>query len=1288
LEALENRIVPAPVPTVTLSPSLPTTALIGDTVPLSVTFSNTGDATGFGPFIDVELPTAGNVPASSNGLSYVSGSATYLGLSVQTQVLTFDASGHVTHPFARDPGGSGQPAVITGTPGDELVVFTLPLGSFTPGQPEATIDFSSQLSTLATLAVPLPVTATGGFQFGADPVDDPTADPSIFGSPNTSTVTPTLFQLKKSYLGPEQETATGPNFVQQYQLSARVAPGQTITNFDMTDVLPDNMQFVSVDLVTANGATSVTAVQTPSTTTPGGTLEGLFDKVVGTGSQSDVLVKFSFYVPEFDASGAPVLPPGTGTNAAVTDNPSATGTFTPLPGSGNTAGTVTDSATDTITAKQVATQKSVQVVTDVGSPGPSRGDTLQYTINFQVSDFFALQNLVAADVLSDGQSFDSTFTPTINFTQHGVPVSGAFPSGTFSASRDTVTTGQTTVAFNVSQALADLGLSSGTDVLGGSVSGPGDIHNPPLGATTGTITFRARIDNAFLLKPTPNAPVVQGDQFGDDAAVSAGVLNNSTLSPTGNTASDGTSATVTIPRGVFTKTVYAVNGVVGASPTAVTVGDTVTYRLTFTLPETNVKDYQLNDYLPLPIFPLTSMTFTTGGPSIPGVNTATFGPADTFFAASGIVPATTVNTTTNSVNFNFGSYPEPGASSSSSITNLTSDILFTVQVGDTPFADGLFLSNLGMVSEDSNTGGSFSSSTIAQIKLNEPSLVITKGVVATNDSTASFTVQPTPPGVTFAAPGTTTSPPFTGLIDFPAIDASPINASLTNAQGGDLVRFAIVVENVGAGLHGAFNVTIADAFPTSPVPNYTLIAGSLQVTDGAGHPLAFTGNLFTGIHLTDPSATAGSLSAGKDSSGVVTADGSNIAVITYDVILDPNVQNNLALVNTTTLTNYTGSPTGANFVPEGLTAQASVTPANIPVTKALITTSITGPDNTRSQAVIGERVDYVVALLVNNVTTPGAVLTDDLTSIGMAYVNDKPIIVTAFSTATFTGPGTPVVSNNGQTLTIDFGTITNNTGQRQVILVAFEAVVLNVGPNTDGKQLINTAVFQTDNGTTMNSAAPVTVIEPKLATTKSVSIAGGRTAQGGSPISYTITIAQAADSHADAFNTTFADALPLLTGGGSVILAPNFTVTDSLGLVTNANFQLTGSDATGYTLSTTPTGDFDLLRSQTGRVITITINGVVTIVITGTISPNVTPGLTFINTDNVQWTSLSGPDPGRISSFNPNSTQRTGTGTPAVNNYFTSASAPARIRSVDLAVVKTVDNPRPTSATMSRSRWC
>jgi uncharacterized repeat protein (TIGR01451 family) len=233
-----------PVPTVTLPP--PTTALIGDVVPLSVTFANTGDFTGFGPFVDIELPTAGNVPASSNGLSFISGSATYLGQSVDTQVLTFDVSGHVTHPFASDPSGSGQPLVVTGTPGDELVVFTLPLDSFTPGQPSATIDFSAQVSSLATLAVPLPVSATGGFQFGADPEDNPIADPPTFSSPATDTVTPTLFIAQADLVLVKQVSPTQQllGFNVTYTFILHNTGPDPATNVVVTDPFPAGLTIV------------------------------------------------------------------------------------------------------------------------------------------------------------------------------------------------------------------------------------------------------------------------------------------------------------------------------------------------------------------------------------------------------------------------------------------------------------------------------------------------------------------------------------------------------------------------------------------------------------------------------------------------------------------------------------------------------------------------------------------------------------------------------------------------------------------------------------------------------------------------------------------------------------------------------------------------------------------------------------------------------------------------------------------------------------------------------------
>ena len=130
------------------------------------------------------------------------------------------------------------------------------------------------------------------------------------------------------------------------------------------------------------------------------------------------------------------------------------------------------------------------------------------------------------------------------------------------------------------------------------------------------------------------------------------------------------------------------------------------------------------------------------------------------------------------------------------------------------------------------------------------------------------------------------------------------------------------------------------------------------------------------------------------------------------------------------------------------------------------------------------------------------------------------------------------------------------------ITVSFAAVVLeNVAANASPcVMLANTAVASSANGGQSATSAPVTIIEPKLTTTKTVSIAGGGTAQGGSTVAYTITIAQASNSATDAYNTTFVVAAVLLLGGGSK-LSPTFTVTDPGNLVTSANFQLTGSNA-------------------------------------------------------------------------------------------------------------------------------
>ena len=132
-ERFESRLLLAAIPEASLT--LPTSALIGTELNFSVGFQNVSSTTaGYAPYIDLYLPTTGDEganPAVPDGISFTS--ATYLGSPVTSSILTFDGAGHATHPYAVD--SSGSPLVLNGTPGNQVVVFQLPFGSFTPGQP-------------------------------------------------------------------------------------------------------------------------------------------------------------------------------------------------------------------------------------------------------------------------------------------------------------------------------------------------------------------------------------------------------------------------------------------------------------------------------------------------------------------------------------------------------------------------------------------------------------------------------------------------------------------------------------------------------------------------------------------------------------------------------------------------------------------------------------------------------------------------------------------------------------------------------------------------------------------------------------------------------------------------------------------------------------------------------------------------------------------------------------------------------------------------------------------------
>ena len=239
---------------------------IGEEFQFTVTFDNTGTDTGYGPFVDLVFPVNGaDGDAGSDtadGIDFTS--ATYLGQALNTIEITFpddgSGTGTIDHPFALD--SAGNPLQVTGTAGDKLVVVELPFGSYTQGQPPADIVINATISDLADLETDLTISSRSGFRFGGDPLDNPTSDPSVVSDPATDsaswteqmTVTPTLIELSKTYLGPENETATGPNHVQQYRIDVDIADGQTISNLDIIDSLPPNVVVTSIDSVLVNGA--------------------------------------------------------------------------------------------------------------------------------------------------------------------------------------------------------------------------------------------------------------------------------------------------------------------------------------------------------------------------------------------------------------------------------------------------------------------------------------------------------------------------------------------------------------------------------------------------------------------------------------------------------------------------------------------------------------------------------------------------------------------------------------------------------------------------------------------------------------------------------------------------------------------------------------------------------------------------------------------------------------------------------------------------------------------------
>ncbi len=1077
----------APVPSVSIGH--PDKPFIGQNFDLELAFDNT-DATdtGFGPFIDAYIPATG--ADGDDGIIIADGTqATYLGVAVTTVIQTFPNDGAgvgcVEHPYAVD--NSGAKLEVCGPTGDKLVTILLPFGSFVPDQPAATVKLPVKVSELADLGHDLTICARSGFQFGADALDNPSTDPSILSDDDEnvsnwtpcSTVEPSLIKITKKYNGPEDETATGPNFPREYRLEVEVAPGQTVTNLDVIDALPNNMAFKRVVSTSPGGATQVSTPDADlPANSPDNILDVRFDSITGDGDTNaspDAVVVFEYFIPRTDADGTAVIDAASGDDALSENQARAQGDWNPTDNrdAGGTDNAVADPSgvEHTLTDKSIAIQKGVSNISHPGAEHPVPGDVLEYTITFQVSDYFSFNDVNITDILSDGQRFDTNFTPTLNVTVHGSTSNGDMdgsnvvvtshysdpPDGNAGDGTD----GTTEILFKVSDELnsrgADSRLTGGCIPTGGTGAGNApDCSTFDQGATTGTIVFRAVVQQNFSDNhPSGDASVDQGDVLNNTVAVTGSLLSvEDNNTPTGQDEQDGSQAQVSIGFGELSKEIYAVNGNVNfTTPVEVRPGDTITYRIKYTLPTSDVEDLSFIDYLPKPVLEATEVTAfdDVANSDVPAAGHAKFGPDDTFHAiyddgSGNDYPALSTSSQENTITFAYGDFD------STDQTARTIDLLFTVTVTDDPFADELYLTNQVRSTQGSTNAADQQADAIIQISLREPDLKITKGVSDSTNSVAKSTI----------------SPPATTL---------PVDGDMASSDGNDTVTFTITVENVGGS--EAHEVTITD--DTSDYMDNCQVTG---VKDGSGTDLSYSGDLFGAGLVLDNTLAAND----ENPSGGGAPFSTDTAIITFtcDIKTDVNPQ---AVIDSSASVTWKADSGAANaFAPRS--DNARVTMADPSMTKSIV--SVTpGPIATNVTA--GDTIRYRIEVTLPEGEIPDLQITDTLPA-GFSYVaNSLSVDDTGFAGSVDTDP---TITVSGQAVTIQFDSPTattvdsDNDETNNTFVITLEALVNN-DPANDGLPSLqtkrNSVQLSFTNGTPVTTSVDTRFGEPSLTVVKTMS---------------------------------------------------------------------------------------------------------------------------------------------------------------------------------------------------------
>ena len=664
------------------------------------------------------------------------------------------------------------------------------------------------------------------------------------------------------------------------------------------------------------------------------------------------------------------------------------------------------------------------------------GDTITVSLNFQVSDYETATDLVLVDTIPDGMHFNSHQTFTVKGVSYPIT-----PTVTVNAD------GTTTVVYDIHSVTGDLA--------------PG---------TTGEITYTADILQTYH----------DGSQILSRDVLEADVVITYSVQGGASNCTEDSSAEVVIKPVVIEKSIM--NPKPWFYP-----GNLVKFKLKMTIPSGDSKHVVFKDFLPLPVFDVTSIDTTWG-------NDVKLASDDTW----GHQPdAINVYSTQNMIELIWNDIH----------TDPTQEVVISVEIDvrvkKEPFDSDLSLANIFEASTENSSNITAMDITPVKIYVGNTKLEVTKGVYSTTNPNAVIT------------------PPNTDL---------PVDGNVTGVDGGDEIIFCITVENIKGAK--AYDVVIDD-------PSVTGLGSAqiISVKDGNGNDLDYRDpndvdppaaptlpiptDLTNGIRLDNP------LAENDGTKGPPYAD--DTAIILYKVVVDNNVTPGQKILNTagavwapaagaTKFRRKTDSSTVTIAIPSVEKTVDSITPgASTSVQSDYVTT--------------GDTVVYNVKVTLPEGNTPDLKIVDTLPK-GFEYQSFS-IDTSSFNGTIDTAP-TVTVSGSvdaGQKITFEFSnpnpTVVNsdNDTSNNYFDLKITCLVKDSSAN-DGypsrQQKINRVNVYTSTVTdNISSSATVYFVEPHLKVTKTMSPSSGL--EAGDVVTVTIKVEN--DGTGNAYDISVSDTL-------------------------------------------------------------------------------------------------------------------------------------------------------------------